>query len=307
MLVVIAIIGVLMALLLPAVQAAREASRRSRCANNLKQIGLAFHNFADANGAFPPARSTKTPKGGWVVSLLPYIESEPLRKSYHYDQDYNSAANRQAILTQLEFMQCPSSPERNRLAPLSFAAGNTAFGAAGDYWVHAGPVVSLDLTVWAQSPLSATQQTTSDRPARLRANMVPTTLITDGLAQTILVYELAMRPQHWIMGVRQPDPTTWQAQHSGAWAYCLAQGPKVFTADGITDRSTVPTVASTEADYPLVINANNFGGSYAFHPAGANSLFCDGSVHFFSTKMRSSVYLALATADGGDTVPDGSY
>src|SRR5690349_2935251 len=102
LLVVIAIIGILVALLLPAVQAAREAGRRTQCSNNLKQIGLGFHNHASAyNGRFPgnttlfrnpaavqwPFYGLTTPYGSWSTMILPYIEGNNLFQQYNPKQD----------------------------------------------------------------------------------------------------------------------------------------------------------------------------------------------------------------------------
>ena len=302
MLVVIAIIAMLVALLLPAVQAAREASRRMSCSNNLHQIGLAFHNFAEANSGFPPGRTTKPVSHSWVVSILPFVEAEPLRKDYRYDKHAYAPENQEVVRTPLEFMQCPSSPDHNRLVSLS-TSDNTIFGANGDYWVHAGPVVALDAVTYADSPLTAKHMQTSERVG-VRSHTVPMSFISDGLGQTILVHELAMWPEHWIMGEKQTDTLT---RRFGAWAWCPAQGPVIFSADGKTARSTVPEDPSTEADFPCAVNCNNYGGSYAFHPAGANVLFADGSVHFFSKRMSSSVYLALCSANGDEKVASGSY
>src|SRR4051812_16019590 len=95
LLVVIAIIGVLIALLLPAVQQAREAARRAQCSNNLKQIGLALHNFTDVRGYLP---SSDRPPGNsvrhaWVTNALPYIEQGILFDAYNYDQGWDSNQN----------------------------------------------------------------------------------------------------------------------------------------------------------------------------------------------------------------------
>src|SRR5688500_12419399 len=78
LLVVIAIIGILIALLLPAVQAAREAARRYQCTNNLKQIGLAMHNYHDINGKFPPSRIARGDYITWAVLILPYMEQQAM-------------------------------------------------------------------------------------------------------------------------------------------------------------------------------------------------------------------------------------
>lgn len=103
--------GILVALLLPAVQAAREAARRTQCANNLKQIGLAMHNYHDANGALPPAYladANGKPMHSWRVLILPYLEQAPLYSRYDQNQAWDSDANRQLLGQMPATYQCPS-------------------------------------------------------------------------------------------------------------------------------------------------------------------------------------------------------
>ncbi|MFV1968169.1 MAG: DUF1559 domain-containing protein, partial [Pirellulaceae bacterium] len=132
LLVVIAIIGILVSLLLPAVQAAREAARRMQCKNNVKQIGLAMHNYHDSYKTFPSGYITKTPCDavgfswpacilgedgiyGWAALFLPFVEQAPLADllavgSVTLDQSLANATTRQALQTPLSSFQCPSSP-----------------------------------------------------------------------------------------------------------------------------------------------------------------------------------------------------
>jgi len=126
LLVVIAIIGMLVALLLPAVQAARESARRSQCTNNLKQLGLAFHNYHDTHKAFPPAYVIQPGGGGlngvpdpltrdagpgwaWGTLLLPYLEQEPLHDSFDFRRPCWDSANAAPARTQLDVFLCPSA------------------------------------------------------------------------------------------------------------------------------------------------------------------------------------------------------
>src|SRR5262249_10814363 len=125
LLVVIAIIAVLIALLLPAVQAAREAARRAQCANNLKQIGIALHNYHDLVGAFPtsfwratPAYSALRARGhSWVAMALPYIEQTPSYNSINFvvgcaggPGNVHSLMNRTGLMTPINTLMCPSDP-----------------------------------------------------------------------------------------------------------------------------------------------------------------------------------------------------
>lgn len=114
LLVVIAIIAVLVALLLPAVQQAREAARRSQCKNQLKQIGLALHNYHDSYRSFPPGNVTMgnccgSPCGtNWAISILPFMDQAPLYQQYNFDK-YNEDPENQAVReTILPVFNCPS-------------------------------------------------------------------------------------------------------------------------------------------------------------------------------------------------------
>jgi prepilin-type N-terminal cleavage/methylation domain-containing protein/prepilin-type processing-associated H-X9-DG protein len=304
LLVVIAIIGVLVMLLLPAVQAAREAARRTTCSNNLKQIGLAMLHSADVKKGFPASRTLIPVYHGWVVDILSFIEMEPLRKQYHYDQNFYSPDNQLAVSTPLAFMQCPSCPQK-RIVDLIWSDGtNYGKAAAGDYWVHHKGVTNFSGQTGA-NPMGASP-TSAGTPFPLK-------YITDGLSNTILVDEIAMKPEKWILGIQQPSASgaTFSGASGPGWAYCLSAPLNVYSSDGLTaysySSSSGYTEAEYEAAYPCAINCNNSGGIYAFHRGGANALFCDGSVHFFSAKLNSSVLLKLSTANAKDIVSGDQY
>src|SRR4051795_32552 len=116
LLVVIAIIAILIGLLLPAVQKVREAAARNKCQNNLKQLGLGLHNFHDANGSFPAARTTKSPKNSWTPYIFPYLEQTAVYSRYDLTQDWNIASNKDPntgiLLQQIPNFMCPSNPDR---------------------------------------------------------------------------------------------------------------------------------------------------------------------------------------------------
>ena len=113
--------GILVALLLPAVQAAREAARRSQCSNNLKQIGLAMHNYHDSYKSFPPAviaDDNGRPMRSWRVAVLPYIESNPLYDMYDQDVPWDDPNNQIVVNTPLAAYRCPSDPPSSGALPM---------------------------------------------------------------------------------------------------------------------------------------------------------------------------------------------
>jgi prepilin-type N-terminal cleavage/methylation domain-containing protein/prepilin-type processing-associated H-X9-DG protein len=148
LLVVIAIIGVLIALLLPAVQSAREAARRAQCSNNLKQLGLAVHNYHATHNVLPaegmflgPAYGPNPPaasegwgwNASWAVSLLPNVEQQPLFDAYNFNRAADAPPNNTAGFTQLGMLLCPSDDMKRRVAP--------PWGSMSYHSNHGGPGV----------------------------------------------------------------------------------------------------------------------------------------------------------------------
>src|SRR5436189_6463235 len=119
LLVVIAIIALLIGLLLPAVQKVREAAARTKCQNNLKQLGLALHNFAGANGYFPTstrASATAPVRNAWTTFVLPYFEQDSLAKGYDFNYNWDDPKNLPVTSVPVKTLVCPSNPTPGQLA-----------------------------------------------------------------------------------------------------------------------------------------------------------------------------------------------
>ena len=295
MLVVVAIIGLLASMILPAVQSAREAARRALCQNNMRQLGLAFHQFHDSYRGFPAIKTdpndtsgatTTKPARGWAIDILPYLEQEPIRKAYRFDQNYDSTNNAPVIANVLRIYQCPSSPSLNRTVALyDNTTGTTAVVAeagATDYFPHVA--IAHGDNVVREPPLVI------NRIQSLAA-------VADGSSQTILIDEVAMRPTRYVNGYKQTSSTNGLVSDPqwAAWGGYAMTNLSMYDANGevVTD---APTTAA------CAINCSNNAGIYAFHPGGANSLFCDASVHFLSKATTAKVVLALSTREGNEII-----
>jgi prepilin-type N-terminal cleavage/methylation domain-containing protein/prepilin-type processing-associated H-X9-DG protein len=304
LLVVIAIIAVLIGLLLPAVQKVREAAARTRCANNLKQLGLAMHDYHDTQRAFPPAYVNKGGSWlnsgfpfthGWAPFLLPYIEQQPLYNLYRWDLPQYAPENGPVIATQLSIFQCPSAPEQNRYNLSGPFAYFGTRGACGDYVIALGVDPSLAQTGWVDSVGDYRGALTNTPTPAQDLSPDPTgtrvTDIMDGTSTTLLLTEDAGRPRVWQAGKAGPD----QVLPGGPWNH--------FKGDIILQGSTSDGTAQPG---PCAVNCTNNAEVYAFHSGGANAVFADGSVHFLRASMDIRVLARLITRAGGEVVgPDG--
>jgi prepilin-type N-terminal cleavage/methylation domain-containing protein/prepilin-type processing-associated H-X9-DG protein len=302
LLVVIAIIAVLIGLLLPAVQKVRESAARSTCQNNLKQIGLAYHSYAQANGdKFPPAYEYDPAKGrahGPGVYVLPYIEQGALGAQYNMTQFCFAGGNGAVIKTPLKTYQCPSTIKRDRVyqlpAPVAAGLGVPAYEAAsGDYQ----PISGVKGALWTAvlgTPADG------DREGALEKNVfLPFARIADGLSATILLGEVAGRPDNYTNGRLVSTGT----EQGGGWGDPMAGEHWLNGSDETGTASPGTCVVGCTNAAPW---GSEGRGLYSFHPNGANVVLCDGAVRFLARGTAPAVVLALVTRAKGEVV-SGDY
>ncbi len=282
LLVVIAIIAILIALLLPAVQQAREAARRSQCKNNLKQIGLALHNYHDTHRVFPPGWMTRITTStyndnrfgagryGWSMYILPFVDQAPLYNIQNFSlNDVPNGSNTNKLNSPLSVYRCPSDTGK--------ATGDKTWGVSN----YAGNYGSV--TTAAHSFVQFTDGIFfGNSNIKIRD-------ITDGTSNTILVGEVSIR-QYGIAN-RSLGAGTWPGLNQNKqW-----------------DMLTRSTAASSGINQSTGVSNTAQDGFGSFHEGGAQFLLCDGSVRFISENIHSSTgtngtYQQLGARDDGKVV-----
>jgi prepilin-type N-terminal cleavage/methylation domain-containing protein/prepilin-type processing-associated H-X9-DG protein len=315
LLVVIAIIAVLIALLLPAVQAARAAAKRIQCVNNLKQLGLAMHNYHDTLGTFPiglmgfrspkaVANANRYPDGStasncrrtWAWLILPYIEQSTLANAINYSLPFNNHAHDTAVRIIPATFLCPSDPNMGFVDVGSYPVrkvnymanwGNTHYFQASQNNPFAGPLFANEMLSFLGAPFSIDSSFGVQN-------------ITDGTSNTLLMSEVK---------VGLPDGT--KQDHRG----------DVFNDDyngamfnGYTaPNSTFPDYASGGCQYPFSSNppcvskTPTFNAARSYHPGGVNATMADGSVKFFKDSISVPIWRGLSTTQGGEIISSDSY
>jgi prepilin-type processing-associated H-X9-DG protein/prepilin-type N-terminal cleavage/methylation domain-containing protein len=282
LLVVIAIIAVLIGLLLPAVQKVREAAARAKCTNNLKQIALALHHFHGVHQAFPPgyrsgvaANGDDTGPGwGWAAHILPQVEQSGLYMAIRFDQPIEGTLNATARLTPIPTYVCASDD-----LPRTWMASR--FDPSGTLVTQIAEVASANYAgVFGVTEPGVEGDGIFFRNSKIGFNDIP-----DGTAQTLLVGERTVR-----LG-----PTTWVGSVTGATIYAPQSGPQVEDGSGMVLGQANHPPGSPNCEL------NEFGSR---HAGGANFAFADGHVAFIPTSIAQSVFHALATRAGGETVPE---
>jgi prepilin-type N-terminal cleavage/methylation domain-containing protein/prepilin-type processing-associated H-X9-DG protein len=298
LLVVIAIIAILIGLLLPAVQKVREASARTTCQNNLKQIGLALHNFHDATGRFPVA-NTPTFNSAFT-QILPYLEQENIGRRYNTalppsdpsDPDGDGFSNLTLGRSELKVFRCPSMlpPPVPAAFPgwSSYAVciGNQpnpffAPGTGGNPPYDNGVIIRT--TGGGSGGLTLHQQ----------GVQIPA--ISDGTSNTILAGEMGFQLRDYFFssgphaGQLRGGNTQW------VWGYASYS----FGSTGVMFNTTVGTPANLTA---------RLGAFRSDHANGANFLFADGSVRFLgNSRLDLQTYQALGTRDGGEVIAGNGF
>jgi prepilin-type N-terminal cleavage/methylation domain-containing protein len=333
LLVVIAIIAVLIALLLPAVQQAREAARRTQCRNNLKQMGLAHHNYAETFGQFPmPSILQIDLSGGmrfdngiaWGTLLLPYLDQAPVYNLYDSNVSAYHPVNAPAVATVLPVFLCPSSPRSGSQTEYTIPAGTPLApgypgvtpevnfkGGASDYMMVSGVRGNFSnlayqdyaggsagerhgVSTWAlRFTPPGAAPDDGGKAGRIAA-------ITDGTSNTVLTVESAGRNTFYRkgkpVGAGDPEADAQTMSGGGAW------GDAIFQGDIWINGTSFNGVLGAADGGPCAINCSNArnAGLYSFHTGGAHAVLADGSVRFLSENINAFTLAALITRQKGE-------
>ncbi|RLS55518.1 MAG: DUF1559 domain-containing protein [Planctomycetota bacterium] len=295
LLVVIAIIAVLIALLLPAVQQAREAARRSQCKNNLKQLGLAMHNYHDTFLAFPLGNVNGISA---QARILPYIDQAPLYSLIDFNVPYNNPVNAVAAAQELPAFRCPSDTDS---LPASIGGRNNYYMNAGS-----GIVYSTSGAAGQTGPSGIVHQ----------ANKIRIADITDGTSLSAMMSEKLLGDGS--NGITTPisdtfRPGTYPNTPDEALQQCNAMDVTNLSLQGVSNVGgpwLQPYHSTTQYSHVLPPNGRSCmfpPGRIATtassrHVGGIHTLLCDGAVRFISTNVDLGTWRAMGTINGGEVV-----
>jgi prepilin-type N-terminal cleavage/methylation domain-containing protein/prepilin-type processing-associated H-X9-DG protein len=291
LLVVIAVVGILVALLLPAVQAAREAARRTQCKNNLKQMGLALHNYHDALKCFPPGYiagsddiTSTTPGWGWAVMLMPYLELCDAARALDCQRPIEDPTNTTGVLQRLSVYLCPSDIYPDGPFAVTSDPADTVVVVQTTPCSYAGCVDNDASDVAGNSvPWNG---------VLYRNSQIRTDDITDGTSSTIVIGERA-----WAQ-----TKGTWVGAPQGALIRAGSMNP-------FSNATALSAVGILAHAHWINNKTDSDGGldDYASqHTGGANFLFADGSVRFLQEVTTpggwETTFQAMATRSGREAI-----
>jgi prepilin-type N-terminal cleavage/methylation domain-containing protein/prepilin-type processing-associated H-X9-DG protein len=297
LLVVIAIIAILIGLLVPAVQKVRDASARTQCQNNLKQIGLALHNHHDQYKRFPVGRQTINGDyyANWAILILPYVEQGALYAKY--DNKVRNTHQNNAVVrtTFVPIYTCPVDPNADKLLTPATSNDISVQYAIGSYRGMSG-VCCDGFDQWAgyNSEIQTNMKLCPDKKGVLHGDndgqlsAERLISITDGTSNTLMV------------GERSTITTIARATF---WADSF----NLYSLSG-----AYPDSATLLPDYDACqLKASDVAqckyGWGSFHNGGINFVLCDGHVTIISSGINMQVFLALATINGGEIIPSADY
>jgi prepilin-type N-terminal cleavage/methylation domain-containing protein/prepilin-type processing-associated H-X9-DG protein len=338
LLVVIAIIAILIGLLLPAVQKIREAANRMKCSNNLKQMGLAVHNYEGTYGNLPGAGegSNAAVNGtefannvgsnpfyyhSLFTTLLPYIEQDNIYRQIDQNQYYNAASatypnHVTAFQNVVKIYICPTYPFESK-------------DSLGYGYVHYGATVYTDIVVYdgqggTTTPVGMRDKKLARQRGMLDNTAAPMSSVSDGLSNTIMIAEDAARRENYITNPNYIDPavaagiavdnTSFQTRRFWRWAeqdngFGVSGDPTLNTTTTsfkiINNNNTSPgSDGPPTCNWKLVNNCGANDEIFSFHSGGANILMGDGSVRFIRDSTTPVVVASMVSRSGGEVIPN---
>jgi prepilin-type N-terminal cleavage/methylation domain-containing protein/prepilin-type processing-associated H-X9-DG protein len=343
LLVVIAIIAVLIALLLPAVQAAREAARRMQCVNNMKQLGLAMHNYHDVNGTFPmgassgaysaPGQYSAKQNLSCLVAMLPQLGETAIYNAFNFSwgcEDstsilcYKIQATAQNV--KVNAFCCPSDPNAGSPDHNGFPNTNNYYGCMGTTTLFTTNTLATTLSI-ATTGVFTWQQSYGVRD------------ITDGTVNTIAFAECLVGNQTLALGQRRIGMTSVSGNTSAlvqdAWSNVAGTIANIAACDqawnkksgsvdqqrgenwahGCNDMTLFNTIVTPNANQDTWTNCSftssgglsNITNSDSWHPGGVNVLMGDGSVKFLKDSINRATWWSLGTRANGEVIDASSY
>lgn len=303
LLVVVAIVGVLVGMLLPAVQAARESARLLSCKNNLKQLGLALHNYASANRSFPPGRGAPLPRAFSLFPyLLPHLEQSALHSRIDFTKapvDFNvgstihdGSANRFVANTVVQGLLCPSEDLGPRVSGLNYGATNYT-GNVGSGQREYGWLVSADGVFFLNSQIRLSD-------------------ITDGSSNTVAIGERKLGPgQSHDAGGRGRVMIEVQAGLDPTPQHCDGLSATVLEYRSRGGKWLMGNYSNTLYNHALPPNSAQFdctniqhqkamAGLSSRHVGGVSAVYCDGHVSLVADGIDLVVWRGLGTRGGGE-------
>lgn len=322
LLVVIAIIAILIGLLLPAVQKVREAASRAKCQNNLKQIGLACHNYESSNGCFPPASTFPRTTPGFLsygvhAYILPFVEQENLRRLINLDLPYSATANIPAARVKISIYVCPSEVNDRERPDGAITYYPLSYGANVGNWLVFDPVSG-------QSGAGAFPVRFRTNPSELIARGHATGAFTDGLSNTLGFAEVkTFQPYFREVG----NPNAANAPLPATPADVVSLGGDFRTdsghtewVDGYVHQTGFTTLFPPNTKVPHTVGGINYDVDFtsaresrdltrrtysavtsrSHHAGGVNALLMDGSVRFVRDAIAVATWQAAGTPAGGE-------